>query len=318
MTASAESRHPRIDPVRPRPFRNVLIATDLSPRSTGVAARALRLPLAPDALVQLCHVVGEVPGSRRSALEALRAVEAQAQAARDTLRSEGGTVVPIVRRLAWGDPATEIALEARRTATGLIVVGRRGVPARAGGLSTTRGLLEVTGCPVLVVGNESSEPYRRPLVTTDLGLADVDLLLLASRATATSAERIRVLHAFDVGFEGRRGLLPRGELTPFGERFRAAARARLDEFLLAAAVEGVTWMPEVEPGPVVDAVRRTLGDSDLVVLGRRGRVGLERLAHGSVSETLLGAIACDLLIARPDRCVRALPPRGASSAEPGV
>jgi nucleotide-binding universal stress UspA family protein len=287
------------------PFRSLLVATDLSSSAQAPLERAFRLPLTPDAVVHVLHVV-EVPPTPATELE--RHVALHETAKRSRRDDAHVNTIPTVLR---GDPATEIDLHARLTDAELIIVGRGGAESgEAVGLTTTA-VLSAVDRPVLVVGTEpSGESYRAPLVAVELDMVSADLLVLTSRVVPKDLPEVRLVHVFAASFEGTRGLMG-NSLNRWGERFRTQAQARLDELVTALPESTIAWHTHVahgDPAIVVPKQARDLA-ADLVVLGTHRRTGVARWVLGSVASEILRRVSCDALIVPAPDQERAFPPR---------
>jgi nucleotide-binding universal stress UspA family protein len=102
----------------------------------------------------------EAPVGRAALAEQLREEHRELLAVGDDLRSQGSTVVTLLRRSPAGDVAGEILKEAERLKPMVIVIGSHGHGALhhllLGGVST--GVLHRAACPVLVVPSRPSAP----------------------------------------------------------------------------------------------------------------------------------------------------------------
>jgi len=83
------------------------------------------------------------------------------------------------------------------------------------------------------------------------------------------------------------------------EKAEAEAAASLELVKAAAGAAGVDCTTEVHTGDspfriIVDEARKN--DSELIVMGRRGRTGLAKVAMGSVTARVVGHAPCDVLI----------------------
>lgn len=93
-------------------------------------------------------------------------------------------------------------------------------------------------------------------------------------------------------------------------RIRSQAETRLTDFMLAHGFERQQFEPAVVSGEVFQAVASLADahDIDLIVLGSRGDLGLNRLFLGSTAEEIFRTAHCPVLTVGP----RALPPDKAS------
>lgn len=216
----------------------------------------------------------------------------QAQLEEQVRRIPGGQrarcrSVPLPAALAMLNTAKEVNAD-------LIVVGqtRHGRVARAVIGTTAQRVLRGAGVPVLV-SHTPGRPARRVLLTTDLSdlsarvhARGVDVAAQLSGGTSQELRSVMVI-AYDIP------LLAPAELTD-----TAAAEAHLSEFLKNAppAATDVTGVVRVGD-PAREICAEAVGwGADLLVLGTHGRTGASRLLIGSVAESVLQKVDCDVLV----------------------
>ena len=284
-----------------RPFRTVLVPTDFAEGSRAAIARALALPLAKGARIELLHVLPEsIPAKVRAKVEA-RAREGLADAVTRARSAIGGDL-EVTSELVRGEAYVEIIRHARSIGAELIVIGRHGRrPVRDLFIGATAArVVRMGDVPVLVVKGAVAKPYRRPLVATDLGdtsrhTLELGLRIVGSRAT------VRVVHAVHVPFESfmaptRTGL---GEVR---RPFREKALAQLEELVAPyedhARLRNIVRAGEARSVVLNEAVR---GHADVIAIGTHGRSGLSRALIGSVAEDVIANAPCDVIVARPVR-----------------
>jgi len=291
------------------PFRTVLVPTDFTEGSRAAIDRAIALPLAQGARVEILHVLPEsIPAKARAKVEA-GAREALADAvARTCANATTGGELAVTSELVRGEAYVEIIRHARSSGADLIVIGRRGRrPVRDLfiGATATR-VVRMGDAPVLVVKGAAAKLYRRPLVATDLGdtsrhTLELGLRIVGSRAT------VRVVHAFHVPFESF--MAPtRAALGEVRKPFREKALAQLDA-LVAPYEDQARWRKIVRAGDARSIVlnEAVRGHADVIAIGTHGRSGLSRALIGSVAEDVIANAPCDVLVARPVRFSFALP-----------
>lgn len=297
------SRRPKLH----EPFSTVLVATDLTEGGAAALDRALALPLAPDARVDVLHVLStEVAAKARARLEASarEALGREIERARATARSTARITATIAR----GEPFVEIVRRARRLEAELVVIGRHGRrPIRDLFIGSTATRVVRSGdVPVLVVRAGGGGPYRRPVVGTDLRDTSARILKLAFRIAGERAVP-RIVHAYLVPFEGLQAST-RAARDELRRAYGKTARRKLEE-LLAPYALAARWSATVVAGDarsalVSEVARRR---ADLLVLGTHGRSGLARVLIGSVAEFVIASAPCDVLVARPARFSFELP-----------
>jgi nucleotide-binding universal stress UspA family protein len=209
------------------------------------------------------------------------------------------------RRLGWTGPDLDAVLETGPRLAALlrhvedaacVVVGRRTSTAQhllTG--STTSSLAAHAPVPVLCVPDGWHPEGRAGLVTVGLETFDhVDRILEAAFDEARSRHaRVEVLHAW----------------RPVGP-YDAAIRGRVDEEHWSASVRDVITkcVHEARPGSDVEwyaeavydrpasALRTAAERADLLVVGRRGHVGLPFRHLGPVTAALLRSADCPVLV----------------------
>ncbi|MEM1118082.1 MAG: universal stress protein, partial [Bacteroidota bacterium] len=195
----------------------------------------------------------------------------------------------------------EAIVEAAREAD-LVVMGthgRRGLRRAVVG-STTEHVLHHLDCPVLAVGVEAAREtptdVDRILVPTDFSASSAVALTLADGLAALYDAHVDLLHAVHLPN------LP--EVYGLGSQLAASVpevRARTEAALGSLARRYIDparlGAIEVSPGPpaavILEAADR-LG-AGLLVMPTHGRTGLERLALGSVAESVLRRAPCAVL-----------------------
>ena len=204
------------------------------------------------------------------------------------------------------DPAAAIVDYAQNEAIDLIVMsshGHSGVERWALG-SVTERVVRHAPCPIFVV--RSTTPMRRiliPLDGSELAEAALAPALEVARLLGAAVTLLRVAHITvpdDItiaqleGFE--HGL---------GEGLRHGAVERAESYLQATRVQcQAEDLPvdsvvlEGRPAPeILDYAAHH--NVDLIAMATHGRSGIRRWIYGSVSEKVLRATPCSLLIVRP-------------------
>lgn len=194
------------------------------------------------------------------------------------------------RAVLSGHPATVLQRQVR-DAAGLIVVGthgRHGWRTLLG--STANAVTHGTPCSVLAVripdgAADLPTPYRTILVAADLSPAAVTLLDHARRVAAGSGARVTLGHVHRGGT---------------GKADNRAAALHLQRLAASHGLDAdAVYLTRGRRASRIHELAREL-EADLVVVGTRGRQGLERLA-GSMANAVLHGASCDTLSVRlPD------------------
>lgn len=271
---------------------HIVVATDLTPRSTVALQRAARLMHELAADVTVIHVQNRAPRHNKR----LPAV--------DSLHTEVDAVFGPGTRHLWlkvleGQDHAAIIAEAAAIGADLIVLGddrKPGWRERFSGTTTER-VVRSSGLPVLVV-RRPDRPYERMLSAFDGSPAACRALGMGRIIAGGS--RCRVVHA------NQRPMI-------IDLATRRAGDALLDERASAITTAARTTLQQLPPAaPEVD-VRLLDGDPhflmrdqlrefnpDLVVVGTHARGAVAAKVLGSFARDLLADADCDVLIAPPE------------------
>jgi len=294
-------------------YRQIVAATDLSPRSLLAVDRGFMIARRSGARLTIVHALpldtlGEIKsmlGAHASALSeriAADAREALTTIAQDPAHAHG---VAAHTHLAEGLPGSVVPAYAEGIGADLVILGAhgKGFVRRLLLGSTASHLLRKSRCPVLVVKRAPRRPYRRLLVAVDFSPGSA-LALAAARRLAPDAE-IVLFHAFEVPFEAKMEFA--GIEADVIRHYRTEARARAMERLHATAA--AAGLAEHEHSALVvrgDSHHEVLAQAvrsgcDLIVMGKHGTHVTEELLLGSVTKRVLAESACDVLVVIDDR-----------------
>jgi len=212
-------------------------------------------------------------------------------------------------RVSEGDPREEIVRTAEEWGADLVVVGARGLGTVKGFFlgSVSLAVGRYATCPVLVVKGRPRE-LKSALVAIDGSEDSLHALQVFASFALEEMPRVRllsVLEALRVPSSAPRFIRAklRGAVAQLQQEGRAKAEAVLER--AAASLEGKAGAIErsIFVGIPADAIVQAANRDgiDLVVVGARGLGGLERLLLGSVSEKVLRAARCSVLIVKRPR-----------------
>jgi len=287
----------------------VLFATDGSKDARAAAAYLKELPLPPATTVRIVVAVTlpgfslEEPAIRefkRSVLEEARGLadEARAVLVRHGLSVETDVVV--------GDPRAEIVRLADEWRADLIVLGARGLGRIKRLLlgSVSLAVARHASCPVLVVKGRP-----RKLTSVLVAMDGSDDSFRAARFLQSLVlprrTKVRLLSVVEpLRYPTTAPGAVRGQLLRMIKEVEAERRGELDKVLERAAAQlddKLTRVTRSTPtGAPADEIIAAANDydTDLVVVGARGRGGMARLLLGSVSEKVLRDARCPVLIVK--------------------
>lgn len=210
-------------------MKRILVASDLSPRSTNALARAIGLAAQSGAQVRIVHAATDDEDlAARGGLHRKIATEARIMAEELTNRSLDLTV-----RVSSAGPGHAIVAEAEMFGADLVILGAHGEPRFRDAIFGTTGtyVARHCDCPILVVQNDAREPYAKTLMAID----DVEgaPAILATALGVAPATELFAVHAFSPTF---------GQALGGGEELnRQEAQQELAiEKILGAALAGRT------------------------------------------------------------------------------
>ena len=293
-------------------FHSLLVPIDLSPASDRVVGRVAQLPLAEGCRITLLHVISmdlPVRDRKRAEVAARKVLRAEAQ----ELGRQLPRGVALQSVVAQGAAATEIARYATSVKAELVVMGRYGGSVLRDVFlgSTAERVIRRGQLPVLAVRLRARTPYRHPALALDIDQAANESVAMLLRIIPPKRPPVTVIHAFDVPHYG---MLNPGMSTDDAEEYNYENREKaLNEIaaLLRKALlrskagpdDAPIWKAHIRYGTprlvIERTVRRT--DTDLLVLGTRGRSGAAYLFLGTVAGDVLRNVACDVLVVPPRR-----------------
>lgn len=286
------------------PFTSILAATDFSIDGNNAVRRAAQLAQEHGARLNLVHVVDATGGrplrdwfspSTDSELEAAQARESLRRLA---VEMAGRYDVNASVEVMIGDPL-ESLMEASERAD-LLVLGERGrtrLKTLFVGRTVDR-LLRTFARPVLVVKTPAEGSYRRVLVPVDFTAPSDAAVKVAARLTR--GRGMHVFHAINSHREAvlRETFVPEKIIREVRLRLEAGTIARMRRKAARLGLDSTRVGFSVAHGhPVWSTLSqaRRLG-ADLIVAGKQGRSSLSEFLLGSVSQRLLTASHCDMLI----------------------
>ena len=293
-------------------FHSLLVPIDLSPASDRVVGRVAQLPLAEGCRITLLHVISmdlPVRDRKRAEVAARKVLRAEAQ----ELGRQLPRGVALQSVVAQGAAATEIARYATSVKAELVVMGRYGGSVLRDVFlgSTAERVIRRGQLPVLAVRLRARTPYRHPALALDIDQAANESVAMLLRIIPPKRPPVTVIHAFDVPHYG---MLNPGMSTDDAEEYNDEYRekalheiaALLRKALLrskAGPDDAPIWKAHIRYGTprlvIERTVRRT--DTDLLVLGTRGRSGAAYIFLGTVAGDVLRNVACDVLVEPPRR-----------------
>lgn len=278
----------------------VLVATALDDTSDHAIAQADAIARSTDSALHVCHVLPERHGYE-PLFPHLHELERDHF---DQMRQEVGKAIgDQLRRVLKDHRAVEVHIESGSPHAGILIVAEQirprlivmgAVPGQVGGVAER--VVRYAPCTVLLADRHRGKIV---LVATDFS----DPARPAVRAGVEEARRRRlpchVLHS--VEFTTVPALWAREGAVAITPEMLDAMRAEAGEKL---AQMGSQFSPTVQTvltdGRAAEAILSKVAEleAELVVIGTRGRSGLQRLAFGSVAESVVRRSRCSVLVVR--------------------
>jgi len=283
------------------PPKKILLATDLSARCDRALDRALALASEWQAGLVVVHVLenaspvpdeSDAQPSWRRPPNARSAAEMRARADLSAVAADATVVIES------GDAAEAILRTARTHDCGLIVTGvaRNELLGRLVLGGTTTRLARRSERPVLVVRKRARRPYARIAVATDF--SESSRHALEATRCFFPRQGLTLFHAYDAPLS-----LMASDATSHRAQFHDAALRDAEAFLEASAPAGRSGArPELvleygDPDRLLAEYVDTTG-IDLVALGTHGRSAMFHILIGSVAQSLVETLPCDVLVVR--------------------
>ncbi len=281
-------------------LQRIIVATDFSLHATHAVQRAALLAQQCSAELHLLHIAYPLnlyPGQDIAAEFLLDEQALQAEGGNrldllaTMLREQYDITVEDVTRI--GRAHTEIAEYAAVKAADLIVVGARGENPVLNLLlgATTSRLLRVASCPVLVVKNTATVPYRQVIAAVDLSPESMTLPAFAV-AVAPGAS-IEALFIFDSRQAAAMGA---STFQKYHTSVQADAEKRLEAMVSKLGDAHVTHRILTGYPATRICEQASAQHAELIVMGRHSKSGLENWLLGSVSKDVSQTAPCDVLI----------------------
>jgi nucleotide-binding universal stress UspA family protein len=289
-------------------LKRILVATDGSPDAAGAVEWLADFPLPADAAVEVVNAVqSPFPVDAVVALgwsEFVAASELLVEEVRGRLAKRWPDTTS---RLLDGDPRRAIIDAATKSRADLIVLGARGHGALPSFLlgSVSLGVTRNAPCPVLICRSDARS-VRHVTIALDGSANARTALEFFSELSLPADLRVRLVGVveplrYPTSAPGFIAATLREAMQEFENQARQrlqAAIAPLATLLRSRVHSIVTTTPTGAPAATIlhEAERDR---SDLIVVGARGLGALERVALGSVSESVLRQATCPVLVVRP-------------------
>ncbi|MEO8315416.1 MAG: universal stress protein [Pseudomonadota bacterium] len=284
----------------------IICATDLLPRSEAALERAALMAEQHEAELTLLHVVepsASERGLEQALLHAQSSLRCRAQRPSWRTRRLPGTVIRA------GNPARIVVSEiAHRPGAELLVLGpHRARPVRDTLEGTIAGrALASRSCVTLIVHSRPEASYRRVLLALDVSPASasairgVEQLVLSEQATA------RVVHVEGRSYTGMLNYahVSAERVADYERGCRRKTTRGIRDFLQSESADQSRFSVHVEAGQAVRGILDTVVQygPDLLVMGTRGGGRLHRAILGSVANSVIREVSCDVMVVPEGSC----------------
>jgi len=274
-----------------RHIGNILVATDgseFSESATGLAIEVARDCQAKLTVMTMVPFGEDLEMVGTHALRASQDKEAQARLDEVAARAVAAGV-DCVTSIRYGeDPAQEIVAAADEIGTDLIVMGRRGKRGLARMMvgDATAKVVGNAECLVLIAPR-GAKMWQRGIVLATDGSAHSEAAAASAIAFAARCKLpLTVVSATTASHSAAR----KAEALSAVEKVAALAKTQ--------GISGEALVEEGHPNEVVVAAAAGKA-ADLIVVGSHGRTGIAKILLGSISERIIGAAQCPVLVAKP-------------------
>lgn len=278
----------------------ILVATDFSPRSDRALRRAILTARQIAAELVLFHALDDDLPDRLLSMQRTVSTELLTELAETITAGDG---ISCSYRLAQGDPFRALIDTAREIAPGLIVLGphwRDLLKDIFVGTTAERTIRE-SAVPVIMANGVPAGPYQRILIATDFSACSVAATQVAQHLGLLDTADVTVLHVLDTPEKSmmQRSLMSGDEIEDYELAAKAEAADAMHGFLKSTALRPVAQLIAPVELSISETIRREVREArpDLLIVGARGRSGIEKFFLGSVAEEILKLSDVDVLAA---------------------
>ena len=285
-------------------MKKILVATDFSERSDRALRRAVLLAKQNSAGLSLIHVVDNDPlpkmveSQRSSATRLLSEMVASVRDV-DGLECESEVIV--------ATPFSGICKAADDFKPDLLVLGphRRQILRDVFIGTTAERVVRTASCPVLMANATPAGPYRNVLLTTDLSDASSSSIQRYEGLGIGRQTRSSVVYFFPAPVAGlvMSHAISKEDREQFLKRDSEEASLALSHFLSGLKLDPAEHFVRHSAANAAHGIL-AMGDelaADLIVVGTRGKSGIEQVLLGSVAEKVIKSAEVDVLAIPPTR-----------------
>ncbi len=278
-------------------MKNLLIATDLSPRSDRALYRAIKLASELNYNLHVLHVVDEDLPEKATYIireDAKEILQEQIKSFKSRLKIKVNIKVVI------GKHYEAILYESEKIKARAIILGIPSKNTLKGFFtgSTAERIIRSTNIPVLVVKKASQKKYSRVIVAIDFSVYSRRCLEFAIDLFAN--EEIYLVHSYHIPYKHIIGSSYISKKTKRGqyEEFLNMVNNEMSQFFSTIDKDTDNLNKIIKEGPVIVRLNNEIKNlkADLLIMGTHGRTGMTRTFLGSVAEDMLTTSKCDIAI----------------------
>ena len=278
-------------------MKNLLIATDLTPRSDRALYRAFKLAADYNYNLHILHVVDEdLPDKTADTVrnDAIESLEEQIRPYKRKIKNKVNIKVVIAKHY------EAILSEAERIKASGIVLGTQKDKTLKDYFvgSTAERVIRNANIPVLVVKRASQKKYKRALVAIDFSVYSRKCLEFAMEFFPN--EQIYLVHSYNIPYK---------HLISSSHISKRVKRGEYKQFVEKLNIEMLKFLGTIDKntddlniiikeGPVLARLNNEIKNikADLFIMGTHGRTGVSRAFLGSVAESMLVTSKCDIVL----------------------
>jgi nucleotide-binding universal stress UspA family protein len=282
----------------------ILAAVDLGPGTEKILSYAASFSVAADAPVRLLYVMDYLltpPTYLMPHIEEEKKREEAEMVRWLTVLEDAG--VPSDYRLMMGRLHESFVTAIAEYTPDLLIIGYSSHAVRP---SSSERLIKSLPMPMLVVRGKRAEgagagraTIRKILCAVDFSESSGKALRRASAYASAFAASLHIIHAVPSHvLKGRwlqRALRSKSDLAQFERSVSTGAEAALDRMIREAGISARGDLMHGAPAEVICAAAES-GEYDLVIMGARGLSYIKGMLIGSVTEALIKASPCPVLI----------------------
>ncbi|MGI9535310.1 MAG: universal stress protein [Thermodesulfobacteriota bacterium] len=278
-------------------MKNLLIATDLTPRSDRALYRAIKLAADYDYNLHVLHVVDEDLPEKTADMvrnDAIESLEEQISQFKRKIKNKVNIKVVIAKHY------EAILSEAERLKARVIVLGTQKEKTLKEFFigSTAERVIRSTNIPVLVVKKAFQKKYNKVIVAIDFSVYSRKCLEFAMEIFPN--KQIYLVHSYNVPYK---------HITRSSHISKKAKKDEYKQFVEKIHIEMLKFLDTIDKntdniniiikeGPVLACLNNEIKNikADLFIMGTHGRTGVSRAFLGSVAENMLISSKCDVVL----------------------